>query len=103
MTKYDLMLDSNNYQDEFGNKFGDVLSFPISEFNTTDIPLEYILTQQDINRFDLLIWRVYGNPDYESFVLWYNNILLISRMIPGDKILLPSATDISNFFNSHVK
>jgi hypothetical protein len=97
------MLDSDNYKDEFGNKFGDVLSYPISEFVATDTPLEYILTQVDISRFDLLIWRVYGNQDYESFILWYNNILLISRMNPGDKILLPSATDISSWERSHLK
>jgi hypothetical protein len=103
MTKYDLMNDSTTYTDEFGNYFADILSYPINNFVESIPPLEIILTENDINRFDLFIYNVYSNLDYESFILWYNNIEYISRVEPGTKIILPSATDIEAWIQSYVK
>lgn len=101
--KYDLMDDSTYYQDEFGNYYSDPLSFPIKDFEETSEPEEVILSQVDIDRFDLFIYRKYGNVTYENFILWYNNIEYISRLEPGDTVLLPLSTDIENFFRRNIK
>jgi hypothetical protein len=102
MTKYDLMLETENYTDVYGNHYADILSYPINEFTTSLTPIDYVLNQNDIQRFDLLIYNIYGNLDYESFILTYNNIELISRLVPGDHIMLPNATDIDQWIRSHI-
>lgn len=102
-TKYDLMDDNTYYQDDFGNYYSDPLTYPLLDFTYEIEPQERILSQVDIDRFDLFIYSVYGNVNYEYFILRFNNIEYISRMEPGDTILLPSSIDIENFIREYSK
>lgn len=95
--------DKSIHKDEFGNNYYDIFTFPIENLKITDVPQEYILTENDIVRFDLLIYRVYGNCSYDELVLYYNKIGSIYNVVPGTKIKLPSKNDLDNFYNGNFK
>ena len=75
------------HKDEFGNHYFDIFTLPLENLKITNVPQEYILTENDIVRFDLLIYRVYGNCSYDELVLYYNKIgsiydvILVSKYI----------------------
>jgi len=92
------MKKSDVYTDSFGNEYCDIFTFPIKDFSPKESLTEYYLTNLDIYRFDLLIYKIYGNANYDDFVLWYNNIENITKETPGTKILFPSKKDIDDFY-----
>jgi hypothetical protein len=91
------------HKDEFGNYYFDIFTLPLENLKITNVPQEYILTENDIVRFDLLIYRVYGNCSYDELVLYYNKIGSIYDVTPGTKIYFPSKTDLDNFYNRNFK
>ncbi len=58
-TKYLLMSDSEQTDDD-GLYRVDVFTFPIQDFRQEDIVLEYVLTENDVYRFDQFILSRYG-------------------------------------------
>lgn len=97
-TRYSIMKNSEVYKDDFGNEYKDVFSFPINDFSASESVISYTLTSLDIYRFDLLVYRIYNDANYDDFVLWYNNIENIKRLKPGTVILFPAKVDIDNFY-----
>ena len=87
--------------DQFGNNYPDIFTLPIENFAYTTKPQKYYLTSRDIYRFDLLMQSYYSTPEYEDIILWLNNITHISLKTPGETILLPSMTDIENFYRKN--
>ena len=99
--KYLTMEKSKIYKDEFGNYYPDIFSFKIDKFNFTKASQKYVLTSQDIRRFDILIQNYYGNSDFEDLVLWLNKIKLISDKNPGDIIYFPATSDLESYYREN--
>lgn len=95
---YELMSDAEEDRGEFDNLFPDSMTLQINKFRTNYTPLEYVITQGDVDRFDLLIYRAYGISDYTDIVLWYNNIGFKEDLEVGQTILLPDLKDINTFY-----
>lgn len=102
-SKYITISESENHIDSTGLKYPDIFSFPIINFEFNDIPQKYILTQQDVYRFDLLMYSYYGNANYDDLVLFINNIEHISLIDPGFTIYLPSKRDLDLFYQENYK
>ena len=96
-SRYDLMQLSTQRSTK-DTYFSDIMTFPIRNFKFTDIPDEYYLTQKDIERIDLLMYRVYGSAQYDDIILWLNGISNFFNITAGTKIFLPSRKDIEQFF-----
>jgi len=101
MNRYFLMNESI-ITDHFGNKYPNLFTFPLNKFRITKSPQKYVLTSNDIDRFDLLISSYYGTSDYDDIVLIYNNINLIYERNPGDIIYLPDPYDIEMFYRNNI-
>ena len=94
--------NSTAYSDSNGNAYPDIFTFNINSFKFTEAPLKYMVSAQDIYRFDLLINSYYGISDYGDIVLWVNHIAHPSFMTPGDIIYLPKKSDIEAFFRDNL-
>lgn len=100
--RYQIMNNSSQTDNE-GNAYKDIMTHPINSFIETEIPLEVILVETDIKRFDLFLYKYYQSVDYDDFILWYNNIIDIHDLSAGDHIKLPSITDIENFYITYIQ
>lgn len=92
------MKPSEVHVDNFGNSYVDIFSNPINDFKPKEGVRSYALTELDLYRFDLLIYKIYGNANYDDFILWYNNIENIKRVKTGTEIILPAKKDIDDFY-----
>ena len=84
-----------------GISYPDTLSMPIDKFVYSEKPLEYTLTQSDLDRIDLLMYRMYRSAAYDDIILWVNNIDTLHNLNPGDTLLLPAKKDLETFFIKH--
>lgn len=100
-SRYLTINSSEAYRDETGATYPDIFSFPINQFSINDIPLTIALTEDNINRFDLLMAYYYGKSDYDDIVLWLNKINYIHDVPVGTEIFLPSKKDIESFYEEY--
>lgn len=101
-TKYLTIKPSSYYKDKSGDYFCDIFTFPIENLRYSEMPQKYTLTENDIKRFDILVYRYYGSSDYKDLILWLNNISNIDEISPGFKIFLPIKKDIENFYRENI-
>lgn len=104
-SKYLLMNPSTTVFDDRGNPFPDLATFPIENFTPNSKSNTYMLTEQDVYRFDILTDINYGNFDfYDDFTLWINDIEFITDDANiGRNISLFSKADIDTFYNKNIK
>jgi hypothetical protein len=95
-SRYIAMKESHMTNDK-GDKYPDVLSFPIKEFVFNDPLKEVTITQRYKERFYLLCYESYGSSEYDDIVLWMNGISSVHILTPGETILLPSKRDLDRF------
>jgi hypothetical protein len=100
--KYLTIKDSSVYTDTYGNAYPDIFTFNINSFTYTEKPVEYYLEDNDIQRFDLLMYNYYGSSDYDTYVLWLNGIGHIADEKVGTKIYLPAKTDIDAYISGNL-
>ena len=96
-TKY-LTIAESLQTNSHGEAYPDIMQFPIDKFEFSQTPQEYILSQSDIDRFDVLMSTYYGYAFYSDIVLWASKIKTIHDLSPGDTILLPDKIDIERFY-----
>lgn len=101
-SKYLTIKPSTVYADDKGDFFPDIFSFPISKLKVSTILQKYTLTKNDIDRFDVLMYRFYGMCDYSDLVLWYNQIADLSECEPGRVIYLLPKQDIETFYRENI-
>jgi hypothetical protein len=80
-----------------GEKYPDILTFPIKKFKFNDPLKEVIITQKYKERFYLLCYEEYGLVEYDDIILWLNGISSVHILMPGETILLPSKRDLDRF------
>lgn len=100
-SRYRLM----QYSEQRDNKdrfYPDPMTLPTHEFRFDEAPKEYVLSQVDIDRFDLLMAREYGTTDLDDIVLFVNRIGHIKKKEPGDTILLPTRGNLERFYSGNV-
>jgi len=100
--RYEVMKESDQVNTD-GNKYPDVMTFPIEKFLYTNTAKKYILRRFDLDRFDLLCIREYGVAYYDDIILWLNNIDNLKNAVPGQEILLPSKRDLDRFFSKYLR
>jgi hypothetical protein len=96
-SRYDLMTESCEVADD-GTKYRDICSAPLRKFVFSEAPTDYYLTEKDIERIDLLVYRYYGVCEFDDILLWLNGISNIYDCEAGDKILIPAKADMENFY-----
>ena len=97
---YQCMTEST-VRDVNGVNYPDVLTLGYYEFNPKNI-IYYSLTDTDIKRFDLLMFRFYGEAQYDDVILAYNHKYKNDLQI-GDVLILPYKTDLDNYFRKNRK
>ncbi|KKM16603.1 hypothetical protein LCGC14_1684210 [marine sediment metagenome] len=100
--RYNLMLKSDVVT-ERDTKFPDIMTFPIQDFKFSEAPLEYYLKKIDIERPDLFIAKLYGASEFDDIVYWLNNIANIDDVEVGQKILIPSSSDMERFYLENLR
>jgi|SRR5271157_2122679 len=75
----------------------DPLSIDWLSFQFTGNEQKYSLTQNDIDRPDLLSYTFYGTCDYQDIIFLINNIGNLFDLIPKTIILIPDIKDLKNF------
>lgn len=93
---YNMYAPSNN-KNSLGVAYPNPFSFNLNNFSPEKPVSSYSLTESDINRFDILIYNIYGSTRYESLILMLNTITDIHSMSIGDIIYLWETTDMDNF------
>lgn len=96
--RYNVMKKNTVTTDENGEFYYDPLSFPLTSFRVTRPPLEIELSQVDISRIDMLMYRAYGTPQYDDIILWLNNIGILDDVQTGTLLYLPDRRDLERFF-----
>jgi hypothetical protein len=99
-SRYDV-IPAASQTDSAGNAYPDVMLFPWDKFSITTSPKRYAMTQQDIDRFDVTCYTEYGAWAYDDLVLWFNNIIDIHAISPGDILKFPDKTDLDRFISSN--
>lgn len=98
-SKYKITTPSTVEFNVNGIAYPDLFSFPVEEFVYIEKPLDYILTEKDVRRFDQLMLSYYASADfYDDIVLWLNDILYLDDDLIGTTIRLPSKRDLDNFY-----
>jgi hypothetical protein len=98
---YDTIEKTNEIFSPLNDYWPDIITFPINDLILQTAPIPHVLTDQEIKRFDLFIANWYGSYEYWDFVIWYNNISYISRLLSGDIIYLPEKKDFDRFRQEH--
>lgn len=96
-SRYDVMKRNINTKDSDGNFYYDALSFPLDKFRVTIPALEYNLSETDISRIDILMFRAYSLSEYDDIVMLLNNIGILDDVESGEEFYLPDRVDIENF------
>jgi hypothetical protein len=94
--RYATIKESTQVTDK-GENYPDLMSFPIEKFSFSGNGKEVVLTQSDLDRFDLTCARQYGSSIYGDLVLWLNNISSIHYITAGETIVFPSLRDLEKF------
>jgi len=95
-SRYITMKESSETNSK-GEKYPDVLTFPIEKFKFNDPLKEVMITQTYKERFYLLCHEAYGSSQYDDIVLWLNGISSVHILTPGETIFLPSKRDLDKF------
>jgi len=96
-------IKSSQQTDTQGNEYPDIMTLPIKNFKFTSQPLDVVLSQNDLIRFDALCYKVYGVAYYEDIVLWLNKIIDFHELQPGDILSFPSKRDIEKYIIRNAK
>lgn len=99
-SRYDVIKESHMTNDR-GEKYPDVLSFPIRKIKYNDPLKTVVITQRYKERFYLLCHEAYGTSQYDDLVLWLNGVSSVHILVPGETILLPSKRDLDKFLIEH--
>ena len=81
----------------------DVLSVNWAKFRFDGDELLYELTQEDVNRPDILSIKQYGTVDYQNIIFLINNIGDLLNLTIGEKIRLPKIQNIRQFMYNNRK
>lgn len=84
--------------DSANQAYPDPLTLPLSKFEYKDEVKPHVLTQVEIDRFDLFLYAEYGNCYYGDIVLLLNRKGSVHEFLPGDTISLPTKDDIDKFY-----
>lgn len=95
-------MKQSNIKDVNGNNYPDVLTIGLDNFSYDNSFSYYYLTEQDITRFDLLMYKKYGQPYYDDLVLMLNNKYK-NDLVVGEQIILPNKADLDLFFTNNKK
>lgn len=97
ISRYDYM-DSSSVIDEDGLEFPDILSVDYSKIQFQgDLPSPSIISEGDIQKFWLYMYRNYGTTECDDLLLNINGIPYVGMLEPGSNILNISVSDIKNF------
>jgi hypothetical protein len=96
------LIKSSNQTDSYGNNYPDFLTLPLNKFVYKYTPTQVIITQNNINRFDLFIYSYYGTVDYQDIILFLNGINSIHSLIAGQTLNLPNIIDLTNFYVKNI-
>jgi hypothetical protein len=98
-SRYDLA--QNGTTDGEGGYYPDICSIPLDKFRYTEAPKEHYLTEKEIERIDIFIFNEYGTSEFDDILLWLNNIDDIYSLSADTKILIPTKTDMENFYYTY--
>lgn len=92
-----MVISSSHQTNEKGERYPDVLSFPMRRFVFRDEVESVEIDQRLKQRFYLLCFEKYGTVEFDDIVLWLNGIDSIHNVKLGTTIYLPSKRDIEKF------
>jgi len=102
--RYKLMKKSDYKKGSDGTYYPDPLTFSEKKFKFLEYPFrDYELTSNDIERFDILIFNLYGNTKYCDLILTMNDVRYIWELNPGDTISFPTKNDLDRYIKEGVE
>ncbi len=96
-SRYDLAEDSSILSDN-DTPYKDICTIHMDKFRYTTAPSEYYITMIDVKRIDLMIFNLYGTAEFDDLLLWLNDIADPTTLVVGDKLLVPSKSDMETFY-----
>lgn len=70
-----------------------------SSFVPTETPTSHLVTEADVDRIDILMYRYYNSAEWDDIIMFINKKSSIYEIKAGDTLLLPSLTDLISFYN----
>ena len=102
-SRYNLISDSIDQVTDKGISRIDIFTFPINEFRQNSVLLPYMLSENDVFRFDQFIRSKYGAVSYYlELVKWLNGLFEMDESKIGTIIKLPSKIDMDRFFRDSI-
>ena len=83
---------------EDGTYYPDICTIPIQKFKYTESPKEYSLTEKDVERPDIFIYKEYGVAELDDILFWINSIENLYDIEENTEILIPSKEDVEDFY-----
>jgi hypothetical protein len=81
----------------------DILSVNWSKFKFDGDEQDYVLTENDIYRPDLLSYNLYGTVNYQNVLFIINNIGDLLNLVKETTIKIPKIQSIKKFFYDNRK
>jgi hypothetical protein len=102
-SRYTVTKESDSGVDDLNNKFPDILTLPVDKFIYKYAPSISILTQMDIERFDIFVYSIYGSSEFNDLLLIFNNVFSKYDLVIGQKLIIPDKRDIDQWFLKNIK
>jgi len=99
---YNLMKKSNEKASD-DSYYPDVCTFDTLDFVPQYGTREVFLSQNDLDRKDLITYKMYQITDLDDLVLFLNNIPHYHDLEVNDSIIIYDIIDIEQFYNSQIK
>lgn len=99
-SRYDVIKPSEQ-TNEKGQKYPDILTFPMTSFVFNDAVDKVEVTQVIKERFYLACYEKYGVTFYDDIILWINGVDTVYNLEVGGILYFPSKKDIDRFLIKH--
>ena len=96
-SRYDQMKESASVHDEDGDASPDPLSVNFVQTQFTEIPAPARISEVDIHKFWMFMYKNYALQDHDDVLLTLNNVAYIGLLKPGDIVYKITKNDIENF------
>lgn len=90
-------------QAEDGTYYPDVCTLDFQEFSPQYGTKGVSLSQNDLNRLDLLPYKMYGINEFEDLILMLNNIDYYKNVEVNETIIIYDLIDIEQFYNNNLQ
>lgn len=95
------LMQRSSVTNSLGQTYPDICTSSIYQFSPVATPYKRYVTEEDITRFDLLVYFYYGTCDYTDFILWINKKTHKRELVLGEMIIFPVKNEVESFYTKY--